>query len=78
MSRRARGLGVATRLMAWLKANPDEELKPADIAQRFDCTLKAAYEAARHLQRQGEAVESVHVVRLRAKGMHAKTEGAAP
>lgn len=63
-----KGSGVAPNLWAWLQANPDEELTPAQVAIRFDCSMKAAYEAVRFLQRSGKDVESVHVVRLSAKG----------
>lgn len=71
-----RGMGVAPRLMAWLKANPDEELTPQQVAARFDCTLHAAYEAVRHLQRAGEQIESVHVVRMRSKGIASEPRAA--
>jgi DNA-binding IscR family transcriptional regulator len=60
--------GVEYRLMAFFLENPDEELLLADVKEKFKCTPAHARKSVEALTSQG-LVESVHIVRLKAKGM---------
>lgn len=60
--------GLPARLLAFYEANPDEELTYSDIVAKFSVSPFTAREAVKALRSQ---IESVHIVRLRAKGIAA-------
>lgn len=55
------------RLLAYFAENPDEELSPADAAEKLGVTLHTVHVAANRLHQDG-VLESVHVIRLPSKG----------
>lgn len=57
---------LPAQLLAWLQANPDEELTYPDIMARWGVAYQTAANAVYVLKAHG--IESVHVVRLRVKG----------
>lgn len=61
------GNGLYHRLRAFFLANPDEELSYDDIVVKFEATRHTAQMAVSRLNQTG-LLESVHVIRLRAKG----------
>lgn len=63
------GEGLASRLRAFFSENPDEELTYLDIARKYGCSVRHAHHAVDTLTGPGEAIESVHVIRARAKGI---------
>lgn len=66
-------IGVLNRLRAFYAANPSEELTFLAISIKFSCTLWTARHAVYALVDAGE-LESVHVIRLREKGMAKEEE----
>ena len=54
------------RLLDFFKANPDEELTRADIMTKFSACESGVAKALAEVRSE---VESVHVIRLRTKGM---------
>ena len=58
---------MTTLLRKFFADNPDEELTYPMLMAKFDCTYDAAHNAVKVLARHGE-IESVHVIRTRAKG----------
>ena len=56
---------LAGRALAFFKANPDEELTYADVAAKFDVTLKSAYSRMVEAQERGYGIEVVTIVRLK-------------
>lgn len=59
--------GLATKLWHFFDANRDEELTRADIEAKFGMTGTTVTKALKELGDRG-LVESVHVIRLPAKG----------
>lgn len=59
---------VAFRLHEFFERNPEEELSYTDITAKFSCSDATAADAVSKL-RQARVLESVHVIRLRAKGI---------
>lgn len=53
---------LLNRVRKFFLENPEEELTPAQLATKFDCSLKQAHKAAQYLRSTG-VVESVHVIR---------------
>lgn len=53
------------RLRLFFETNPDEELTYADIQDKFSCSYQSAVKSVKKL---GE-LESVFVIRLKAKGV---------
>lgn len=58
----------AGRIRAFFVANPDEELTFDQIAVKFDCTIEQARFAVRDVAKTVD-IESVHIIRMRAKGV---------
>jgi hypothetical protein len=56
---------LAGRTLAFFKANPDEELTYADIAAKFDVSLRCAYSRMTEAQQRGYGIEVVTIVRLK-------------
>lgn len=56
------------RIVRFYEQNPDEELTHADIHAKFGVTRKNTEQALILLRKEG-LLESVHVVRLRRKGI---------
>jgi len=59
-----RGQGVTPRLLAFFRANPNEELTLDDVIAKFDCTPATARKALCVAGQKG-AIERVSVYRLR-------------
>lgn len=59
---------LAARMLAYFQANPDEELLRQDVAEKFGAKMKSVDFAIGRLRDQGY-LESVHVVRLRERGI---------
>lgn len=59
---------LAERIAAFFAANPDEELTHEDLAIKFDAAQFAVGYALAKLRARG-LLESVHIVRLRSKGI---------
>lgn len=59
--------GLPRRLLAFFAANPLEELTPEQVAIKFDVHEGTVRNALNELGKSG-LVETVRVVRLRAKG----------
>lgn len=59
---------LTARVRAYFEANPDEELDYRGIVAKFGCTLLMARKVVYQLSEVG-AVESVHVIRRREKGI---------
>lgn len=57
---------IADRVLKFFQDNPDEELTPQDIRDKFGASYSSA---SNMLQRHGDILESVHVVRLKSKGV---------
>ena len=66
---------LPAKILAYFQANPDEELTYADIAAKFSVSQERARTTVRDLMtgRAKALLESVHVVRLKAKGV--RTDG---
>jgi len=62
---------LAGRLMAFFDANPNEELTPAQIGEKFGA---APSTVAMAISRLGRHIENVRVVRLPAIGIQRDTE----
>ena len=69
-TRRTNPDSLAARILAYFAANPDEELTYADIAAKFEVSQELARRTVRDLMdgRAKAVLESVHIVRLKAKG----------
>ncbi len=63
-----RNEGIRARVEAFFLANPDEELTFAQLFVKFDANEYTARQIVEQLCRSGQ-LESVHVIRLRAKGV---------
>lgn len=59
---------VQDRLSQFFADNPDEELSYDDITAKFNCSRGTAEQAVSRLKAD-RLLESVHVIRLRTKGM---------
>lgn len=59
---------LVDKIKRYLEDNPDEELTMAIICLKFDCCYSAAKSAVERLRNSGH-FESVHVIRLRSKGI---------
>jgi DNA-binding IclR family transcriptional regulator len=57
-----------SRLLDYFARNPDEELSYAGVVAKFGISEKSARNIVPSLARQG-LLESVHVIRLRSKGV---------
>ena len=67
MGRQKKGCSsLAARVLEFFEANPDEELTRADMKVKFSAGESNLSTALSELRDQ---VESVHIVRLRTKGM---------
>lgn len=64
--RRKNGLGF--RIERFFIDNPTEELTYVQLAAKFDCSVCAARWAVKELIKRRD-IESVHVIRLRVKGI---------
>lgn len=62
------GFGAKETLRRYFQANPDEELTWPDMLVKFERCRKTLTLALAELIEEGE-LESVHVIRLREKGM---------
>jgi len=59
---------LTRRITSYFQSNPDEELSIADMATKFGCTKHCVTTAIGRIKPEG-VIESVHVVRLRARGI---------
>lgn len=61
---------LPSRILSFFADNPDEELTYADIAAKFEVSQELARRTVRDLMdgRAKSLLESVHIVRLKAKG----------
>ena len=59
---------VVGRLRRFFLDNPDEELRIVDIQSKLDCSQDSARFAIATLRKM-KMLESVHVVRMRSKGI---------
>jgi AraC-like DNA-binding protein len=57
---------VADRVLKFFEDNPDEELTPQDIQDKFGASTSGT---SNLIRRHGDILECVHVVRLRSKGI---------
>jgi hypothetical protein len=62
------GQGLGARITAFFRDNPDEELTYPIIAAKFGCSVPSARFAVKQLVKE-RTIESLHVVRLRVKGI---------
>ena len=55
---------LQNRIRQFYLANRTEELTYADMAAKFDCTVKQAQDTVKELKRNGFRLESVMVIRV--------------
>lgn len=63
-----RKTNLLPRIRKFFVDNPDEELTLPMLREKFGVSANAIAEALKRLKKEGQ-IESVHVVRLRAKGI---------
>lgn len=59
--------GLASKLLQYFAANPDEELSFSDASVKFDVKVRSLYARTTDLKAQGE-LEVVTVIRLKKHG----------
>lgn len=57
--------GLIARINQFFKDNPDEELTYADLAAKFGVSPETAHRRVSDAVREGEPIESVHVIRAK-------------
>lgn len=68
-SREPRSDSLATRLLEFYRANPDEEMTRQDIADKFGVSLQTVSVTLHRLLVESRELEYVQIVRLRSKGV---------